>query len=127
MSQTTETFNPFDPTGMMKSMRDAGMDAWSKMMIQVVNTEAYAQATATLLDTWLTGSVQFRKALEAAMTQVLTNLNMPTRADVTGLAERLTPIEMRLDDLEAKLDEALRPVRKPAGPKNKHSPAENQS
>ena len=127
MSQTNDAFNPFDPTGIFKNIRDANLDAWSKTMIQLVNTEAYAQATATLLDTWLTGSVQFRKALEAAMTQVLTNLNMPTRADVTGLAERLTPIELRLDDLEAKLDEALRPVRKPAGPKNKHSPAENQS
>jgi hypothetical protein len=37
---------------------------------------------------------------------------MPTRADVTGLAERLTNIEMRLDDLDAKID-ALAPARAP--------------
>ena len=43
--------------------------------------------------------------LEGTMTQVLTQLNMPTRTDVTSVAERLTHIEMRLDDLEAKLDE----------------------
>ena len=112
MSHPTETFNPFDPTGMLKSMRDSGMDAWSKMMIQFVNTDAYAQATGTMLDTWMSSSAHFRKAMETAMTQVLTNLNMPTRADVTSLAERLTNIEMRLDDLEAKLDAALRPERK---------------
>jgi len=50
MSQTNGTFDPFDPTGMFKSMRDAGMDTWSKSMIQLVNTEAYAQASAVMLD-----------------------------------------------------------------------------
>jgi hypothetical protein len=108
LSQTNDGFNPFDPTGMMKSMRDASMDSWSKMMIEFVNTEAYAKATGAFLDAWLTSSLPFRKALEAVFTQVLTNLQMPTRADVTGLAERLTHIEMRLDDLEAKLEESQR-------------------
>ncbi len=54
MSQIqTGTFDPFDPTGMLKSMRASGMDAWSKKMFQLVNTEAYARATATMLDAWL--------------------------------------------------------------------------
>jgi polyhydroxyalkanoate synthesis regulator phasin len=48
--------------------------------------------------------VPFRRLLETAMTQVLTQLNMPTRSDITSLAERLTNIEMRLDDLDTKLD-----------------------
>ena len=127
MSQNNETFNPFDPTGMLKNMRDASMDAWSKSMIQFVNTDAYAQATATMLETCLTNSVQFRKALEAAMTHVLTNLNMPTRADITGLAERLTNIELRLDDLEAKLEKGRRPVRTAsASPGSQPSSAENE-
>jgi hypothetical protein len=111
MSQTDDTFNLFDPTGMLKGMRDSSMDAWSKAMIQVVNTEAFAQGTGTMLDAWLTTSVPFRKALEMAMTQVLTSLNLPTRADVISLAERLTNIEMRLDDLDAKLDQAQRAPR----------------
>ena len=121
MSQKNDTPNPFDPAGMFKSMRDAGMDSWSKMMIQLVNTDAYAQATGAMMDAWLTTSMPFRKAIETTMTQVLTQLNMPTRADVTSLAERLTNIEMRLDDLEAKLDEAQRPARKPAAAKPKEA------
>jgi hypothetical protein len=104
-TQKDETFNPFDPTGMFKDMRAATMDAWSKSMIQMVNSEAYAQATAAMLDAWASASVPFRNAMETVMTQVLGNLNMPTRNDVINLAERLTNIEMRLDDLEAKLDE----------------------
>jgi hypothetical protein len=120
MSQKPDDTNPFDPTGMFRSMRDAGMDAWSKMMIQLINSDAYAQATSAMLDAWLTTSAPFRKAVESTMTQVLTQLNMPTRADVTGLAERLTNIEMRLDDMEAKLDESQRAARKsaPAKPKD---------
>jgi hypothetical protein len=107
MSQQNDSFNPFDPTGMFKTMRDANMDAWSKMMIQLVNTEAYAKGTAVMLDAWLSGSAPFRKAVESAMTQALTNLNLPTRGDISSLAERLTNIEMRLDDLEARLEESL--------------------
>jgi hypothetical protein len=103
--QSNNTFDPFDPTGMFKSMRDANMDAWSKMMVQLVNSEAYARATGTVLDAWLSSSTPFHKAMEKALTQVLTNLQIPTRADLIGLAQRLTNIEMRLDDLEAMLEE----------------------
>src|SRR4051812_48141405 len=78
MSQQTSTFNPFDPTGMIKAMRDSNMDAWSKVMIQLVNTEAFAQATGMMLDGWLTTSGPFRKAIESIMTRVLTGLNLPT-------------------------------------------------
>ena len=123
MSQKAENSNPLDPTGMFKNMRDAGMDAWSKMMIQMVNSESYAQATGTMLDAWLTGSAPLRKAVESTMTQVLTQLNMPTRSDVIGLGERLTHIEMRLDDLEAKLDERMQPAPKAAPAKAKETSA----
>ena len=125
MSQNN-TFNPFDPTGALRAMRDAGMDAWSKMMIDLVNTEAYAKATGAMLDAYLTTSAPFRKVVEATMTRVLTSLNMPTRGDVTGLAERLTNIETRLDDMEAKLEEGPRAARKgAAGPKSRPSTGEN--
>src|SRR3712207_5391544 len=100
-------------------MRDAGMDAWAKSMVQLVNTEAYSKANAAMLDAWLTSSAPFRKAIESTMTQVLTQLNMPTRADVASLGERLTNIEMRLDDLEAKLDESQRAATKTTASKAK--------
>jgi hypothetical protein len=125
MSENNDAFNPFDPAGLFKGLREANMDAWSKMMIQLVHTDAYARATGAMLDAWLSTSAPFRKAVEAAMAQVLAGLNMPTRADVTGLAERLTHIEMRLDDLEAKLEEGPRAARKAAGPKAKAGTGEN--
>jgi hypothetical protein len=104
MSQNPGDVNPMDPFGAWRTMRDTYMDAWSKMMIDMVNSEAYAEASGRLLDTYLSMSTPFRQAIETAMTQVLTQFNMPTRSDVTSLAERLTNIEFRLDDLDARLD-----------------------
>jgi hypothetical protein len=115
MTQKEETFNPFDPTGMFKEMQTKNMDVWSKMMIEMVHTDAYAKATGIMLDSWASGSAMFRKTMETIMTEVLAKLNMPSRADVISLADRLGNIEMRLDDLEAKLDERLRTPRKAAG------------
>jgi polyhydroxyalkanoic acid synthase PhaR subunit len=94
----------FDPLDAWRGVRDIYMDAWSKNMVEMVNTEAYAQATGAMLDTYLTASTPFREALEKAMVKTLEQLAMPTRADVVSIAERMTNIEMRLDDLDAKLD-----------------------
>lgn len=109
MSQSkNDTFNPFDPTGMFKELRDNSVESWSKLMIDLVHTDAYAEATGSMLDAWLTSSGPLRKALETSVTQTLANLNLPTRDDITSLAGRMTNIEMRLDDIEAKLDESLK-------------------
>jgi hypothetical protein len=80
------------------------MDVWSKAMIDFVNSEEYAKASAAMLDSYLSVSEPFRKLLDQTMTQALAQLNMPSRDDITTLAERLTNIEMRLDDLDAKID-----------------------
>lgn len=111
MSENNSQFDLFDPMGMLKSVRNENMDVWAKMMVQFVNTEAYADATGKMLDAWLGSSAPFRKLLEDSMTKWLAQLNMPSRDDVTRLAERLTNVEMRLDDLDAKLDDILRAVR----------------
>ena len=96
---------PFDPMEPFRGMRDAYMDIWAKSMVDMVNSEAYAQATGTMLDTYLTVSAPFREAVEKAMVKTLEQMAMPSRADITSLAERMTHIELRLDDLDAKLDE----------------------
>jgi hypothetical protein len=116
MSTEPEHYNAFDPFDTLGSisdasmktlnaMRDANLQSWSKMMIDLVNSDAYSEATAKWLDSYLTLSQPFQQVLDTTMVQVLTKLNMPLRTDITALAERMTNIEMRLDDLDAKLDE----------------------
>lgn len=104
MSQRPEDGNPFDPFAQWRTMRDSYLEQMSKMMIELTTSEDYARAQAQMMDTYLTISAPFRTTLETVMTQTLTQLNMPTRSDITSLAERLTNIEMRLDDLDARLD-----------------------
>src|SRR6202142_1696394 len=111
MGQNNNEFDIFDPTGMLKSMRNDGMEAWSKTMVQFVNTSAYADATGKMLDVWLSNSAPFRKQMENVMSHALANLSMPSREEVTRLAERLTNVELRLDDLDAKLDQILQVIR----------------
>src|SRR5258708_29732762 len=121
MSEQQETPNPLDPFDTWTAMRDAGLKSWtamrdanlealSKMMIDLVNSEAYSQATSQWLDAYLTISQPFQRVIETTMTQELTRLNMPVRTEVTSLAERLTNVEMPLDDLHAKLPDILRAI-----------------
>lgn len=115
---------PFDPFDSLRQMRDGYLDSWAKTMIDVVNTDAYGKASGAMLDTYLTVSAPFREAVEKAMLQALAQLSMPSRADVISIAGRLTNVEMRLDDMDAKLDkiESLL-TRRPAATPAKRSPA----
>src|SRR5204863_9412281 len=70
-----------DPLGFGRALAGSSMESWAS----------------------LTGAAPFRQALTTAMTQVLTQLNMPTRAEVTDLAERLDRIEAQLARIEAHL------------------------
>jgi hypothetical protein len=96
----------YDPLEAWQNLRNESLDAWSKMMIQAVNTDEYAKGSGALLDAYLTASIPFNEMLKKAMTQALQQANMPSRTDIVNLAQRLTQVEMRLDDLDAKLDEA---------------------
>lgn len=101
---------PIDPFESFRGMRDAYLDAMSKTMIEAVNSESYAQATGALLDYYLTASAPMRDGFEKLMVQALQQLSLPSRQEVAALAERFTNVEMRLDDLDAKVDRLLNAV-----------------
>jgi seryl-tRNA synthetase len=128
MSNETESSNlpnPFETMTSLwdanlknwKSIRDSNLESWSKMTTDTVNSDEYSRATGQWLDTYLTLSQPFRRIIDVMMTQVLTSLNMPMRTDVTSLAERLTNIETRLDDQDAKLDDILNAIKAISVPK----------
>jgi hypothetical protein len=99
--------NPFDPAAWREG-RDVLLDAWAKTMVNTVNTDQYAKATGAMLDSYLSASSPFREVVEKSMQQVLQQLSMPSRNDFIALAERITNIEMRLDDMDAKLDRLVK-------------------
>jgi len=103
--------NPFDPLGFWRTTQDSALDSWSKSMVELVNSQPYAEATARMLDSYLSMSIPVRKLLSQTMEQTLSQFNMPSRTEVISLAERLTNIEMRLDDMDARMDDILRLLR----------------
>lgn len=113
----------FDPAEQFRGVREAYMDVWSKAMGEMVNTEAYAQQSGAMLDAYLTVSQPFKAALEKAMVNALQQLSMPTRPDFVSLAERLTNIEMRLDDMDNKLDRIISGIAKPPIPQSSRTAA----
>ena len=107
MSESTEnnkSRESADPLEAWRKLRDSSLEAWSKTMIEAVNSEAYSSMTGTMLDAYLTASGPFREAMSKSMLQALQQMNLPTHEDFESLAERMTHIEMRLDDLDAKLE-----------------------
>lgn len=102
-----ENTKHYDPFESLRGMRDAYLDAMSKTMVEAVNTESYAQATGAMLDYCLSASAPFREALEKSMAQALQQVSLPSRQEIAALAERFTNVEMRLDDLDAKLDRMI--------------------
>lgn len=95
---------PFDPVESFREVRDNYLDSWAKVMIDVINTDAYAKATGNMLETCLSMSAPFRTAVEKAMLQTLQQLSMPSRNDFISLAQRVSNVEIKLDDVDAKLD-----------------------
>lgn len=109
------TYDPFEP---FRGVRDAYLESLSKTMVDVVNTEGYAQATGAMLDWYLTASAPFREAVQKSMLQTMQQLSFPSRQELASLAERFTNVEMRLDDMDAKLDNLAKELaarRQPAG------------
>jgi hypothetical protein len=102
--EQTANGKPPDPMDAFRDMRNTYLEAWAKAMVETVNTDAYAKTTGMVLDTYLSASSPFREAVEKTMLRVLEQLSMPSRADFVALADRAINIEMRLDDMDAKLD-----------------------
>jgi hypothetical protein len=93
-----------DPMESLRELRDAYLDIWSKTMIEAVNTDGYAQASGAMLDSYLTLSAPYKEIFDKTTLQTLRQFGLPTSIDFSELAGRLTSIELRLDDLDAKLD-----------------------
>lgn len=88
-----------DPLGMLPAMRGAMLENWM------------GQSPPAIV----------QQMLEQSMTQVLVQLNMPTRTDVTSISDRLNQLDLRLDEIEARLDKIAGEPRKPSAPRKRTS------
>jgi hypothetical protein len=99
------SIKPADPLEQWRELRDTYVDIWAKASGEAVNSEAYAQASGTMLEAILATSSPFRDAQKKAMVSALEQCNMPSRDDYVRLADRMANMEFLLDDMDARLRE----------------------
>jgi hypothetical protein len=61
MSQPASPSNLLDLLRIWREARDNQIDSWSKFMIDVINSEAYAKAMSAALDAYLSNSRTYRR------------------------------------------------------------------
>ncbi len=105
MAQTTEKAVRVSPFKLLRDVRDVALDAWAKVVLGVTSSGAYSRTSATLARPGLVALGLVRGRSEQVMSRLLSELNMPSRADVLSLSIRLTHIETALDDLGAAVEE----------------------
>src|SRR5208282_1496146 len=108
------TIKPADALEQWRELRDTYVDIWAKASGEAVNSEAYAQASGTMLEAFLATSSPFRDAQKKAMVSALEQCNMPSRDDYVRLADRLANLELLLDDMDARLRQVHQIVSKAA-------------
>jgi uncharacterized protein Yka (UPF0111/DUF47 family) len=96
-----------DPFSQMVQFYDDWTKTWSGAASEMVSSRKFADSMAQQLESSLSATQLMRNQVGQLMEQSLQQMNLPTRKEVLSIAQRLTGMEMRLDDVEAKLDEVL--------------------
>ncbi len=96
-----------DPFASMIQFYDTWSKSWTQAMSEAVSSKSVAEAMGKQMETSMETLALARKQVNEVMEQYLQQMSLPTRTEVVGLAERLTSVEMKLDDLDAKLDDVL--------------------
>jgi hypothetical protein len=108
MSQAEEGTRSFgsDLFKALRARRDALLNAWAGVALRVSSSRPYFVVSSALSRPALFVTGASRKATAAAASQILAQMNMPSREDVLALSTRLTRMEMVLDDIGAAMDAA---------------------
>jgi polyhydroxyalkanoate synthesis regulator phasin len=96
-----------DPFSQMVQFYDDWTKTWAGAASEMVSSKSFADSMAQQLESTLSTTQLMRRQMAEIMEQSLQQMSLPTRKQVVSLAERMTNLEMRLDDMEAKLDEVL--------------------
>ena len=103
----------------LRGARDSTMEDLAKVTLAWTSSNTYQALNAFISKPALLSAAVFRRASESAMADVLAALNVPSRTEVLGLSQRLTRLELALDDVAAGVDD----IRKSLNPK-RHAPAQ---
>jgi hypothetical protein len=88
-----------DLAAQWKQFLDQWIEAWSRVLGQSMNTEAFAQMMGRSLEQTLAAQ---------APDQMLMNLNLASRTQLTGVAKQIVELEERLERVEDGVQAILR-------------------
>ena len=101
----SEAQKGFDVLKLTRDARDGVMDAWAKLMLNLTSSHEYQRLQGMIMKPTFLAIALIRKATDSTMSGLLANLNMPSREELQQVSQRLTHIEMTLDDLGAVLEQ----------------------
>jgi hypothetical protein len=113
MSDAKEGAKGFELLKVLGERRDKLMNALAGVTLRVTSSRPYFVITSALSRPALFAMGASRKATIAATSKILAQMNMPSREDMLTLSQRLTRIEMVLDDLSAAMDAVAAASAKP--------------
>lgn len=111
----------------IRGARDSAMEDLAKVTLAWTSSHTFQSINAAIARPVLLANALFRKARESAMADVLARLNMPSREDVLTLSQRLTRIEMVLDDVGAGLEQVRRAASQKSRPATRESTGEGRT
>jgi Poly(R)-hydroxyalkanoic acid synthase subunit (PHA_synth_III_E) len=97
-----------DLTAQWKQFLDQWIEAWSRVLGQSMNTDAFARMMGRSLEQMLAAQAPVKKAGEQALDQMLMNLNLASRTQLTGVAKQIVELEERLERVEDGVQAILR-------------------
>jgi Poly(R)-hydroxyalkanoic acid synthase subunit (PHA_synth_III_E) len=97
-----------DLAAQWKQFLDQWIEAWSRVLGQAMNTEGFAQMMGRSLEQMLAAQAPAKKAGEQALDQMLANLNVASRSQLTGVAKQIVELEERLERVEEGVQAILR-------------------
>ena len=96
-----------DPLTQMIQFYDTYAKSWSDAMSGAVASKGVAEAMGQQMEGSLEALTLWRKQMGTVFEQYLQQMSLPTKSQIVSLAERLTNVEMAIQDLDEKLDKLL--------------------
>lgn len=87
---------PTDPFTFYKQWYDATSETWSKVVGDIITTDEFNKASSQFMENYLS----FVKTSRRAYEEYFKNLQLPTRSDITRIAEMIVLLEEKVDTIE---------------------------
>ena len=84
------------------------VNQWEKGINTLANTTMGSDQFSGSVNTAMNLSLRMQQKMSEVMATYLTTLNLPSKADITAVSERLASIEARLDQIASLAETAVR-------------------